>query len=494
MANLLEQYKTRLAVAEKVYGASHNGAALPASKKLATAKCLQNVERFMNEAFDNSVGTQRSDMGAFKKFSMNLTNVVLPNLIAHDLVIVHPMSAMSGYVSYLEYTAGSNKGKIAQGHVFNSPFGLGDVDPNYTSSQVAQDFTFGESTTTIAMTWKPVVPGSVKIVNGEDTYYDNGKGGLMKNPTSVSRRVVNVVEEDGRLAGTDAKIEVVFVGGSEAGSIEYAGATAGVTLTTGITGATTVTYTYNNVVIPQNDLPVLNAEVKALPLIAKARRIAIYYSQIAAFQAKTDYGFDLGDQLAEKAVGQLSYEIDTEVVNLLVNNATVEEAMEFDKTVPAGISKAQHYEGFAETVAVGRQLIYDRTKRFAPNYMLIASNILPVLGFLKGWTAAPASSINGPYFAGTLDGLKVFVSPSIPAGKFVLGVNGDDMMSSAAVYAPYMAIVPTQLLQYSDGGTTQGWSTMYDLRLLNKNLLVAGTVVGGGVVAGTASSPIHTAA
>lgn len=25
------------------------------------------------------------------------------------------------------------------------------------------------------------------------------------------------------------------------------------------------------------------------------------------FQAKTDYGFDLGDQLAEKAVGELSY-------------------------------------------------------------------------------------------------------------------------------------------------------------------------------------------
>ena len=32
-------------------------------------------------------------------------------------------------------------------------------------------------------------------------------------------------------------------------------------------------------------------------------------SQIAAFQAKTDYGMDLGDQLAEKAVGELSYKI-----------------------------------------------------------------------------------------------------------------------------------------------------------------------------------------
>lgn len=52
--------------------------------------------------------------------------------------------------------------------------------------------------------------------------------------------------------------------------------------------------------------------MKSIPLIAKARRIAVYYSQIAAFQAKTDYGFDLGDQLAEQAVGQLSYK------NLLV--------------------------------------------------------------------------------------------------------------------------------------------------------------------------------
>lgn len=62
----------------------------------------------------------------------------------------------------------------------------------------------------------------------------------------------------------------------------------------------------DNVVIPQNDLPIVNAEMKSISLIAKARRVAIYYSQIAAYQAKTDYGFDLGDQLAEKAVGQLS--------------------------------------------------------------------------------------------------------------------------------------------------------------------------------------------
>ena len=68
--------------------------------------------------------------------------------------------------------------------------------------------------------------------------------------------------------------------------------------------------------------------------------------------------------------------------------------------------------------------------------MLIASNILPVLSFINGFQPAPTTNINGPYFAGTLLGLKVFVTPNITPGKFVLGVNGDDLMSSAAVYAP----------------------------------------------------------
>lgn len=108
--------------------------------------------------------------------------------------------------------------------------------------------------------------------------------------------------------------------------------------------------------------------------------------------------------------------------------------------------------------------------------MVVASNIIPVLAFIDGWNAAPTGSINGPYFAGTLNGLKVYVSPAMAANRYIIGVNGDDMMSSVAVYAPYMPIVPTQLLQYADGGTSQGWSTLYDLKVLNDALIVAGEI------------------
>ena len=361
------------------------------------------------------------------------------NLIAFDLVMVYPMSSISGYVNYIQYTAGTTKGETAKGDVLNDPFRLGKVDANYTSSKVVETIT-AETAGTFTPAWDKAVEKAFYVKDGKEVAL-NVEGGEWKTY---------------KVIGTN-------------------GVTYSVEAPTVVKGDR-VAYIYDNVVIPQNDIPLVNAKMESIALVAKARRVAVYYSQIAAFQAKTDYGFDLGDQLAEKAVAQLNYEIDTEITNLLIENASGDEDLAWSKTLPTGVSKTEHYEGFVEILEIARQKIYDRTKRFAPNYMLIASNVLPILTFIKGFQAAPAGSINGPYFAGTLNGLKVFVTPNIEPGKFVIGVNGDDMMSSAAVYAPYMAVVPTQLLGYADGGMSQGWSTMYDLKLLNKELLVAGRV------------------
>ena len=431
MASLLEAYAKRLAVSESVYSKSHSES-MPQSKKLVIAKCLENTSKFINEAFENSTGTQRSSLGDFKKFTLNLVTVALPDLIAFDLVMVQPMSSITGYVAYIKYTAGTNKGNTKQGDIFNDPWRLGKVDTEYTSERVAE---------------------TVKID-------ENGKAFLAWAP------VVNT-----------ETVKPELVGAAEGAAIEVVDAKTGEVKITGVTGTEAkVRYVYDNIVIPQNDLPILNAEMASITLSARARRIAIYYSQIANYQAKTDYGFDLGDQLAQKAVGQLNYEIDTEITDLLINNADSDGDLVWSKTLPYGVSKMEHYEGFTEIVAIAKQKIYDRTKRHAPNYMLIASNILPILSMVKAFSAAPASSVNGPYFAGTLDGLKVFVTPNIEPGKFVLGVNNGALETSAAVYAPYMPVVPTQLLGFADGSMSQGWSTMYDLQILNKDLLVSGRV------------------
>lgn len=178
-----------------------------------------------------------------------------------------------------------------------------------------------------------------------------------------------------------------------------------------------------------------------------------YYSQLAAFEMKTEYGEDLGQNLSEQAVGELKYEIDTEIIDFLKEMAG-EATITFSKTLPVGVSMAQHYESFKSVVNKARSAIYNRTRRFAPNYMVCAVDVIEVLAFCSGFKAANIKTVAGPYLAGTLDGLKVFVSPTMGEGEFFMGVN--DGMTSAAVYAPYMAIVPTQLLGYADGAMSQG--------------------------------------
>jgi len=425
--NLLEAYKNRLAISESIHQKSHNGAKMSAQKKLMIASVLNNTSRFLNEAFSESAAVQKSAIGDWKKFCLNVSTTAMPTLILPELMLTQPMTSITGYITYLRYTMGVDKGGVTQGQLVNAHHRFGVMDENrvnYTADKVVET----ASGTSFTPAWTPVVAGSVEV------------------ETAPGKWEKAVAAEDGTYTVTD--------------------------------GAR-VRYLYDNIVVPQvgngkDAIPTLTANMTHIQLHARARRIAVYYSQIAAFQAKTDYGYDLGEQLSAQAQGELAYEIDTEGVMLLENGAEFDKSLTFNsyevdskEINKSYISRSQYYEQFNEILARAKKVIYQRTQKFAPNYMVVGANILTILPYVKGWSAAPASTVNGPYYAGTVDGLKVYVTPSMDENKFFFGVNGSDLQTAAAVYAPYMAIVPTQLLGFSDGGMSQGFSTMYDMKLLN---------------------------
>ena len=54
----------------------------------------------------------------------------------------------------------------------------------------------------------------------------------------------------------------------------------------------------------------------------------------------------------------------TEVTDLLDEMAGAADAeMTWSKTLPVGVSKAEHYFGFTEVVEIAKQKVYDATKR-----------------------------------------------------------------------------------------------------------------------------------
>ena len=92
----------------------------------------------------------------------------------------------------VEYTAGSNKGNTAQGDVFNSPLGLGKVDPDYTGEKVVE--TLGES---LKLMWTPVA-SIVKAIAADGSVIDTTDW---------------KVAEDGTVTGTGAVagVKVAYV-------------------------------------------------------------------------------------------------------------------------------------------------------------------------------------------------------------------------------------------------------------------------------------------
>lgn len=504
MANLLESYKGRLAIAEKYYGQVNNGAKLSNQKKMVTAMCLDNTAKFINEAFANSVGTQRADLGKFKIFAMDITTLALPNLIVNDLLMVVPMASFTGYLTYMEFALGTRKGStggmsannygdingqrgdqyfsamsvydpydaLNEGvdrwdaqNIINSPFtGFGEMDEgraNYTGQAVIENidrkiFDGAGSELEDKGIFKPVWTPVVKNAFGPGKDYKI----IFEDHEEYGQFEEWVDTTDDRTGRKDVEAKVA------AAEVPY--------------DALKIAYKYDNEYIPATQLPTVVGRMKGIALQARVRRIAVYYSQLAAFQSKNDYGMDFESTISQQAQAELQYEIDGEAVYLL--KAAADRMVDWegknennlplrwiDEAVDT-ISYSMKAESFVRVVEQASNRIYRRTKRFRPNWMLVGPEVMPILVFVPGFKAANASDANGAYIAGELNGLKVICTPMLEK-ECILGVLGNDGKTATGVYAPYMPIIPTQLLGFADGTMSQGFSTVYDMRILNPLLI-----------------------
>ena len=157
-------------------------------------------------------------------------------------------------VTYIEYVAGITKGETTQGDLFNSPFKLGNVDPNYTSAAVVETAAAGTDFTPV---WGPIAAGAFTtiVVNGVEVEFDPRAAYTDAEKATIAQKdYKSVAAADG----------AVTFGNFVAGKIPSASVVAG-----------KVAYKYDNVVVPQQDLPSIKAEIKSIPLLAKARRIAV---------------------------------------------------------------------------------------------------------------------------------------------------------------------------------------------------------------------------
>lgn len=326
-------------------------------------------------------------------------------------------------INYIDYTYASNKGTVEAGKVFNSSLYGSISNAEYTSENVS-----GEKVTLTSkvgqLAWTPInVANDISAFNGttaltrveESATPSTGEFKVSANGTitvgdSITEVVVNYsfMNEDVRSNGFNE---------DNISNIEMYDKAKG-------------TSAFTNV-------PEIGLEMRSEPVIAKARTLRAYWAFDSAYELSKEYGQNIEELLATQASGEIAHEIDIELTNdILAIGKKNPSRMVWSKTQPMGVSLADHYDGFQAIINEGANAINQATRRVRANYMVCGLEVLTVLSVMRNFK--PSGNIaNGPYYAGMIGDIKVYVSPDFPSNEFVLGYKGNSMFEAGAFYCPY---------------------------------------------------------
>lgn len=417
-------------------------------RKAALAKILENTQNFIKTNLGEAV--QSTDIGQYKRYALDIVTTVIPNLIAFEVVSVQPLENRVGMVNYIKYTYNTDKGKTTAGTEFASSLNLGPTDVNYTSQTIQNEAMVIAESAEVKnnLSWHPVIPGSVTITHGDVVITDDGLGKL-KAATGLTGE----------------------------GTIDYATGAVTYTLSEEDTSSVpTADYKYNNEFLPMEKIPEIGLKIVSLPITAQPRRLKAFYSFEGAYELKKEYGQDMQQILNAEAAAEIQREIDVEICLDLLRGAGASTPLTWSKKQPVGVNMIDHYDSFAITLEDGSSKIYQKTRRVHANFVICGTNVRTVIGANRQFVPSNVTNVVGPYFFGTLNGLKIYVNPEYPVDAFVLGYKGDNLLHAGYIYAPYMPIMTSDLVQLEDLAGRKGWVTMYGKILLNRDFYCAGQI------------------
>ena len=415
------------------------GGGLDTERKTSLAIMLENVSRNFDAHAPKVLtesGTQVVDI-AKKNEYLNLVAAVMPTLVAEDVVSVQPLKQKAGVVYYMKHVYDSNRGKIAQGDNISNFVQVGpDADKipnafNYSAEtiegeQVVQDSEKGNFT----LAWLPVVPGSVSFKdNANAEYTDNGEGKIVS-------------------------------AGADKGTIDYATGLVSFTNKITLAAGEEVSYKQDLFTAPVN-APAIKTVIADVTITARPRKLKTGFSMDAAYDLAATQNIDLQTLLQATATDEIRAEIDGEILNDLGNSGTTM-SVSWNKPVPFGISKHDHYESFYQVLVEGANKVYQKTRRITPNIVIVGEQAANVIETMDKFKAAASLNTSGPHIMGTLNNRFMIVkNPYYPANKFTLVYRGDVTLDTGYIYAPYMPITATQFLMGSDFFGHQGYATSY---------------------------------
>lgn len=406
-------------------------------QKMNLEKIYRNTDRhIIAEAVTNP-----ANIPVMKNVSIDLITATIPNLVAPELYSVQPIDSPDALVGYWSFEYGDDKGDVKRGETFNSSMGLGKVAPWYASGyDKDKPISAAAAQDTITLGFPSIVPGSVVVTKADGTK-------VTDEPTNTN-------------SGTITGIGTVYY---KSGTIVASAAVA---------DGTTITYKYDNINEPTK-IPTIFAGRQNLRMIAQQYALSTPISITAAEIARKSLSTDLRAELQAQGFGELAFEIDTLLLNDLIDNANVYPTLTWSAVAPLGVSRRERFSDFELVLYQSSSMMLNATGRFAPTHIITDSFGLWVLKGIPGFVEKAVSNKTGSYVAGEVAGMKVIVATRthLKPGEMVLVHRGSEQMDAPAVYSPYIPITSTEWIPSQELGEKKTYYTWYASKVTNPSMM-----------------------
>jgi len=421
-------------------------------RRKVTATLYENQYRHLKRLSED---TRTQNVGEFTKYIFPLLRKVVPNLIAHEIVSVQPMSAPVGAVFFHEWRYATNKGNVTAGTEVYDNF-----EESYSSNRVV-----GEHIGTgDGVNYGPVAgnPLSVDLMFYPVYPKDSDKGWqVYVREYDASGNIVQEATDDGSgsLNNDDGSSGTISYPNGKIVNFRFDAIPANA-------GLIKVDYEYN-MEMNQN-LPEVSLDISMEPIVARPRKIKARWSPEASEDLRAFHGEEAETDIISNMSQQMQLEIDREILNDLLAFSSQGTTTTYDRAVQANEVDIDAVRRILVAVNDVAEEIHRLTRRAPANWIVTSTKIQAIFQLLathgdflvnlasQPVLGAPVDAIVRPPSYGTTTSdfgimrvgvlanrFNVYVDPYFNQNQLLMGFKGQNYLDAGYVWAPYVPLVMT---------------------------------------------------
>ena len=452
---------------------------LTGHEKQGMAVMLENqATQLLSEATSTNPGGSGTSGENWAGVALPLVRKVFGSIASKNFVSVQPMNLPAGLVFFMDFKYGSstNSTKASGGSLFGTTSGSGTI-PN-GGLYGAGEFGYSANIATLSSLTIPTQSTAVTYsdVNFNDSFSASFSSfrivsaslSAFTNPDISSVRAwvpsgstVNFgslyLPEFTRV--DPAQTTVYFVVSSSANGVLNA-----VQYLKQPSDTTRGDFEDRDNSVSNLNIPQIDLELRSETIVAKTRKLKAVWSPELAQDLNAYHSIDAEAELTAMLSDYIATEIDLEILDMLLVNATTTEYWSADigKTWNGSAFTASSFAGTAWTnmtwyQTLGQKMqkvsnkIHQLTMRGGANFAVCSPTVATILETIPGFATATDGDKNE--FAGGITKIgafhnryTVYKNPYMTENVLLLGFRGSNFLETGAVYAPYIPLIMTPLV------------------------------------------------